>query len=86
MQCKLPEFLHDPIHFILESISAVIIFLTIAGVAGFLGYIVEALSENGFDPILVDGLKVVEYSLFGLDAVLFVALFAKKAYRFWRDS
>lgn len=57
------------------------IFLLIAGAAVVLNILVGYLDKFEVDGTIVGGLKLAEYTLFGIDLVLLIVYVARVAYR-----
>ena len=61
-----------------------ILFIVLAIPSVILDFCIQRLVSNGVSEFIVYTLKVVEYSLFGVDVLLFVYSVANGAWRFVR--
>ncbi len=76
-----PNWWHAPYEFAVHAIAGTAIFVVIAAPAIGLDYLVGLLQDAGIGKSIIQGLQVVEYSLFIVDVFLFVVFLAKTTWR-----
>jgi hypothetical protein len=65
--------------FILDILVATLLFLVIAAVAVGLSLVVKKLIGIGIDPLITNGLTIIEHVLFIVDSTLFLLYFARNS-------
>ena len=71
-----------PLHeFAVHATVGTLIFVIIAIPALLLNVCINWLSSRNFSPIVIYGLELAEYTLFGVDLLLFIIFLARAAWR-----
>ncbi len=66
----------------MDIATGVILFAALTGAAVCAHYIADAASLTGLDPLIVGGLRLIEFALAGLDAFCVISLTGFAAYEF----
>lgn len=70
-----------PLEFVVHLLTGTLVFIVIALVAVVLNLLVIRLANLGVSPVIVWGLRFVEYFLFLVDVILFVVFVVRTALR-----
>ncbi len=77
------------IRLIMDIATGVVLFAALTGAAVCAHYIADAAGRTGLDPLVVGGLRLIEFALAGLDAFCVLSLTGFAAHEFvtklWKE-